>query len=152
MTPNELKSKILEAIFAEITEQISSETKMIQSARETANSDTKSSAGDKYETTTAMMHLEQEKFSKQLAETLELEQRANSITIDGEYSTIKLGAIAETSMGNFFISISADDVEIDDIEYTPISLLSPIGLSLKGKKESDSFIFREQNVKINTVY
>ncbi len=106
MTPHELKSKILAAILTEITEQIDSETRMIQSARETANSDTKSSAGDKYETTTAMMHLEQEKYSKQLADTLALEQRAKSITIDGIYDEIKLGSIAETSLGNFFISVS----------------------------------------------
>ncbi len=151
MDPLKLKQLILDALISEIEEQIDSESRMIASARETANSDTKSSAGDKYETTTAMMHLEQEKYSAQLAETLILEQKARSVNIEKIYDTVQTGAIAETSMGFFFIAVSGEDVEIDDEEYTPISLASPLGTELKGKKGGDTFQFRGKTVTVISV-
>ncbi len=152
MTRLELKKELISSVINELCQRIKSETTMIESARETANSDTKSSAGDKYETTRAMMHLEQEKYSRQLSDTLELKKRAESVIVDQEYESIQSGAVAITSLGNFFIAISAEDIEIDDDEYTPISLASPLGESLKGKKNGETFQFRNQKISIKSVF
>lgn len=148
MNHQELKKLLMSKIIDEIDDRIKAETLMIESARETANSDTKSSAGDKYETTRAMMHLEQEKYSQQLSESMELRRRANSIPLDQTFEEIRTGSIACTSMGNFFIAVSAEEIEIDDEEYIPISLASPIGEALHGKKSGESVPFRNRTITI----
>lgn len=148
MNHREIKQFLISKIIEEIDERISAETQMIESARETANSDTKSSAGDKYETTRAMMHLEQEKYSQQLAESLELKKKTQLIPIDSTFDKVQSGTVVCTSIGNFFIAISAEEIELEDEEYTPISLASPIGEALNGKTSGVSFIFRQREVKI----
>lgn len=152
MNHQQLKEQLMANIIDEIDERINAETLMIESARETANSDTKSSAGDKYETTRAMMHLEQEKYSQQLAESMELKKRAGSIPLDTVSEKVESGSVLSTSMGNFFIAVSAEEIEIEDEEYVPISLASPIGEALKSGKKGEAILFRNQTIKIYDLF
>lgn len=146
-----LKQTIVEAMKSELDEKIAMDQEMIQRCRESANNDTKSSAGDKYETNRAMMHIEQEKYTEQLEENLDLKRKLSQIDISLEYDAVKTGAVVETSLGNFFIGLSANDIEIDDEEYTPISLASPLGSALKGLHENESTTFRGKKVSVYSV-
>lgn len=147
-----LKQKIVETIQSEVDEKIATDQEMIERCRESANNDTKSSAGDKYETNRAMMHIEQEKYTEQLEENLDLKRKLSQIDISLEIDTVKTGAIVETSLGYFFIAFSADDIEIDDVEYTPISLVSPLGTALSGLKKNESTNFRGKKVSVYSVF
>jgi len=55
---------------------------------------------------------------------------------------------------NFYIFayITEDDVEIDGIEFTPVSLSSPIGSLIAGKKAGDTFSFNGKDVIISDVF
>jgi len=57
----ELKNKIVGICLAEIEKRIHTAKSAMESAEESARNETKSSAGDKFETGRAMMHLEKEK-------------------------------------------------------------------------------------------
>jgi len=152
MTNSEIKRILLDRLLQQIDDELANETLMIETARETANADTKSSAGDKFETTRAMMHLEQETYSRQMEETLARQQQAHSTPIDSDTEIVQTGAVVITSIGSFFISVSGDDIEIDDEEYTPISLLSPIGESLRGKCSGETISFRGNSVTIESLF
>ncbi len=152
MTQSEIKRILKDRLLQQIDEELANESMMIETARETANADTKSSAGDKFETTRAMMHLEQETYSRQMEETLTRQQQAQSTPIDTHCKTVQVGSVAITSIGNFFIAVSGDDIEIDDEEYTPISLLSPIGEVLRGKSKDDSIAFRGNSITIESLF
>ncbi len=148
----ELKKTLLETLCAEIDERILSEQKCIDAAKDAASNESKTSSGDMYESDVALMQLEQEKYVEQLDTTLELRKKLNTIKVTEIYATVQTGAIALTSMGNYFIALSGEDIECDDDEYTPISLLSPFGTEIKGKSKGDIITFRNQNVTISDVF
>ena len=57
----------------------------------------------------------------------------------------------KTSMGDFFLSVSIGQVEIDGNKVMIISPQSPIGALLVGKIVGDSFSFRGKEAVIEMV-
>jgi transcription elongation GreA/GreB family factor len=119
--------------------------------RQALNEETKSTAGDKHETGRAMMQLEQEKLSAQLAEVQQLRQVIDRTQLFDLPPGIGEGSLVLTSQGNYFIAISAGKVELEGRLYYLVSLASPIGAALAGKQAGDSVPFRGQNITIQEV-
>ncbi len=142
MLTNDIKKKLHEACLTFVTARLALEQKGLAEAFETANADTKSSAGDKYETGRAMAHLDQEKFSRMIAETSELRERLMKIDPLRQCESVVPGAAVVTNRGSFYCAISAEDVEINGEEFCTISLASPLGLALAGKVVGESVQFR----------
>jgi transcription elongation GreA/GreB family factor len=109
----------------------------IKKAQSSANEETKSSAGDKYETGRAMAQLEIEKNTKQLAEAEKLLGMLNSILAENTSSVIIPGSLILTDKGVFYIAISIGQVTIDQNNYFIIAPDSPIGKVFMGKKNGD---------------
>ena len=124
-----------------IDQRIANAREAIENATESANDDTKSSAGDKHETGRAMAHLEQEKSSNQLNEALELKTTLQKINPEISSSTIQVGSLVLTDKGNFFICIPAGKLELDNQIYFAISIGSPIGMKIKNLSKNQSFEF-----------
>lgn len=148
----QLKTALLAILCAEIDERIASAQTSIDSAKEAASSETKTSSGDVYESDISLMQLEQEQYEEQLETTIELRKKLNTIIVNQVYTTVQSGSIAITSMGNYFIALSGEDIEIEGEEYTPISLRSPFGLEIKGKSKGDIVMFRNQSVIISEIF
>ena len=112
--------------------------KKITEANISAQEDVKSSAGDKFETHRAMMHLEAELLTRQLdeLESLSVNLRLEKYTLD---LPISVGSVIETSHGNFYLMISAAPCEIDARLYHCISPDSPLGIAFLGLEEGDGF-------------
>lgn len=147
----ERKKILLQACIDAVEEQIAHEKQAIERAKEAAASETKSSAGDKYETGRAMMQMEQEKYTLKLAESLKLRDQVGRIDIKSAHNEVQSGAIVETSLDTFFIAINIDEIEIEDNEYVPISISSPLGRALQGAKSGESRDFRGKEIKIYKV-
>lgn len=111
----------------------------ISGAQNSANEETKSSAGDKYETGRAMAQLEIEKNMAQLAEAKRLKQTLEQIAPDKITPLIHLGSLVLTNHGNFYVAISAGPFTIQNKSYFAISPASPIGQKLMGLRAEDSF-------------
>jgi transcription elongation GreA/GreB family factor len=120
----------------------------IRSARESANDDNKSSAGDKHETGRSMAQLEQEKLSVQLQEAEKLKQALEYIKRGKISSVISMGSLVFTDKGNYFIAISAGKVLIGDENYFLVSPASPVGSALMQGKTGQAFIFNGQTYRI----
>jgi transcription elongation GreA/GreB family factor len=121
----------------------------IEQVQTSANEETKSSAGDKYETGRAMAQSEIERNLIQLKEAEKLNSTLQSLpyTIASEH--VKAGSLVTTSKGAFFIAISLGQITIQDKKYFVVSADSPIGKLLLGRKKGDSFTWNgsEQTIK-----
>ncbi len=109
----------------------------IDEAQKASNDDTKSSAGDKYETGRAMMQQETDRNMQQLAEANKLKVALNQVSTSATPDNVENGSIVITDNGNFYIAISAGLLNIGNDSYFAVSPASPIGLKLKGKKTGE---------------
>ena len=124
----------------------------IRQAQRAANEETESSAGEKYETGRAMMHLEKEKLASQQAATLKLKKVLDQINPRRPTDQIALGSLVDTSQGTFYIAVSLGSVLFEERRYLVISPVAPIGQALQGLRAGDDFVFNGNTVKINHVY
>src|ERR1700761_2197135 len=111
----------------------------IKEAQQASKDDTKSSAGDKYETGRAMMQQETDRNLAQLNEANKLKVALNTIGTTGSQPISDSGSAVITNNGNFYIAISAGALTVNDTTYFAISPASPIGSKLKGQKVGDEF-------------
>jgi transcription elongation GreA/GreB family factor len=112
------------------------------------SNENKSSAGDKHETTQAMVHLEQEKLGKQLLEWENQDQLVGKIDAIKQHDAVGLGSLIETNKGRFFLACNLGKLMIDDQEIIVISLQSPLGEKLVARKEGDQFDFNNTKYHI----
>lgn len=99
--------------------------------------DTKSSAGDKHETSRAMNQLEQEKLQHQLAELLRQKEILLQTDTTIPHSTITSGSLFQTDKGNFYISIPLGRIQTSHKELIVISPQSPLGKAFLGRTKGD---------------
>jgi hypothetical protein len=148
---NAIKQQLLNYCRDYLRTRIQAAEEANRELQEAANEETKSSAGDKYETGRSMMQLEMEKNSMQLTETLRLLQILERLRVDVTPEAIQPGSLALTDQGNFFISISVGKIVIGEAVYMAVSADSPIGALLLGKKKGDTFTFNKKTYTLKQV-
>jgi transcription elongation GreA/GreB family factor len=146
-----LKQSLFDHCVAYVQSRIDSLNYTIASAQQSANEDTKSSAGDKYETGRAMMQQETDRNTGLLNEASKLMAVLNRISVTGTSSIAETGSAVVTNNGNFYIAVSAGSVNIDGQSYFMVSQVSPIGLKLMGCKADDEFVVNGKQYKIKEV-
>ena len=125
--------------------------KTISDIQNALQSETKSSAGDKHETGRAMLQLEREKAGHQLAELQKLSEILQKIDINSKHQKVALGSVVKTSGLNYFIAISAGEIEVENAKYYAVSAATPIAQLLFLKCKGDTVQFREQNFEISDI-
>jgi len=123
----------------------------IKEAQQASKDDTKSSAGDKYETGRAMMQQETDRNLGQLNEANKLKVALNSIGTGALTATAEAGSVVYTNNGNFYLAISAGSLIVDGIVYFAVSPASPIGSKLKEQKKGGEFILNGKTYKIGRI-
>lgn len=116
-------------------------------AKESRDSDTKSSAGDKFETGREMMQREMDKLSALVDNTLNSIAKLDRIADLPASVVISEGSLVETDQETYFISIGYG--KLDSI-YA-ISIESPLGLELKGKRVGDCIEMRGRIITIKSI-
>jgi transcription elongation GreA/GreB family factor len=116
-----------------------------------SKSATKSSMGDKYETTGAMLHLEKEKIATQLHQAKQLLRVMHEINPDEQHKEVKLGSLVFTDQGNFYVAVGIGPIKMNDFECFAISLASPIGQTLKGAEKGNTVSFNSRTYYIHDV-
>lgn len=145
---NSLKQSIYQHISDLLDSKIEEINQLISSGKESRDSDTKSSAGDKHETSRAMIQIEMENNQKQLNKNAALKTELSKINLEREFNTIDFGSLVITTKGNYFISIGIGQVKINNETHFVISLASPIGGALKGKQKGDNISFNKNEIEI----
>jgi len=151
MTQMTVKQKLYDHCCEFVENRLKSIMNLISEIQESLLSETKSSAGDKHETGRAMLQLEREKAGQQLAEIQKVEGTLTKTDINKKGDIVRLGSLVYTTQANYFISISAGKLTIDNIDFFAISPDAPIGLLLVSKRVGDEVIFRNQKFKIKNI-
>lgn len=152
MDKYQIKQALLEEVEELIYQKINVFQKMMNDAQDSANNETKSSAGDKFETGRAMMHMERDKNAKQLSEARKLEMFLSQINPDRIFDQVAFGSVVITDFMNYFISIAGGRIIVDDKKYFAISPQAPLAKEMMRKKKGDTITFNDKPVKILDVF
>ena len=142
------KKFIYDDLVQNLNEKLNSIQFLISSAIESRDSDSKSSVGDKHETSRAKIQSDIDNYLKQKLNIIEKLKVLGAININQKNNKIENGALVETNVGFFFIAIGIGRWTVNSEQLFVISLASPIGKLLKDKVVSSSFTFRNLKYKI----
>jgi transcription elongation GreA/GreB family factor len=145
------KQKIKEHHLVLLQDKIDVYQDMISGLSEDAQNDAKGSAGDKHETALSMMHLEQEKLTNKLKETIVLKEILEKIDVSKTTTTIFLGSYVTVNSIQLFISAALPKINIEGVTVLSISPQSPLGSQLMGKKQGDIVFVNETSFTIHQV-
>jgi transcription elongation GreA/GreB family factor len=146
-----LKQELYKQCLDYVLQRMDASQLAIEEAQKASNDDTKSSAGDKYETGRAMMQQETNRNLTQLNEANKLKVALNQINPEGTASIVETGSLVITDNGNFYIAISAGVLTVEGEKYFAVSPASPIGLLLKGQKKDEKISLNGKHYLVKTV-
>ncbi|RZL35741.1 MAG: 3-oxoacyl-ACP synthase [Pedobacter sp.] len=124
-----------------VAQRINTATEALRQAQEASNDDTKSSAGDKFETSREMAQQDINRNKQLLADAQQQRAVLQSLADIREAVTVRSGSLVLTNQGSFYISISAGQLQLDGKTYFAISAASPIGKLLIGKAVGEQVMF-----------
>lgn len=142
---------LYDILLNQVLERIKVSELNIISAKSTAENETKSSAGDKYETAREMMQQEISMNQNQLVEANRLKHALSLVNPGRSYDVVCSGSLVYTNIGIFYISIGGNPIILKDIQYQPISSVSPIAKALAGKRKEDQLEFKQKIITVLNV-
>ncbi|MDN3596021.1 transcription elongation factor [Zunongwangia endophytica] len=125
--------------------------KSLKDLEEDMENEGKNSAGDKYETGREMMSEEWNKLSNQLKEFKQQKDTLKLAKSRQDAQHVQLGSLVKTSASNYFVSIPAGKLELDNEIYYAVGANSPVARLLMGKLEGEEFEFNNIRNNILTV-
>lgn len=146
-----LKAALYEACLRFIEGRIKTAQTALMQAQEASNDDTKSSAGDKFETTREMMQQDIFRNKKLLADAQQNLALLKSLVDVPAAEIVKNGSLVETSQGVFYVSISVGQLSFESKIIFAISAASPVGQLMLGKRVGETFSFNQKEYKINAI-
>lgn len=149
--PINVKESLYNYCMQYVEERVERIQNEIDAHQAAANEETKSSAGDKYETGRAMAQLEIERNSVQLREAEKLKAVLQSIVPQSSGKVIVPGSLIATSKGIFYMAISIGAVSLSQQNYFIISSDSPIGKLLLGKHVGQEILWRNETYRIESI-
>ena len=142
MLNSEFKLKVHHACEKVVLEKRKLLSQQLDSARLSANSETKSSAGDKHETGRALAQLEQENLAKQFSFLERLESDLSQLKSDLISEKVEKGALVKTDKMTLYFGVALGEIKVEDISVFAISTASPIG---------ESFVVNSNTHNINQI-
>jgi hypothetical protein len=132
------KEKVYKACLSLVEEKLNMLETAYSELAEGAESDSKSSAGDKHETSRAMMQLEQEKIVAQMNEMLDQKDILDHTDIYSNLQWVGKGSLVKTDQCFLFICAALGRIRVEGIEVICLSPKSPLGKNLMGLKKGES--------------
>lgn len=142
------KTELKEHCVSIIQDRIAGLITAMTDAQAAANEETKSSAGDKYETSRAMNQLEKDMQARQLAENKKELAAMMEVDITGDHNVTRAGSLISCNEMDFFLLGGLGKMVVDGVTVFVISPNAPLAQSLMGKKKGDDFVFNRQTMEI----
>lgn len=146
-----LKDLIQKEILLILQKKLENLNFLIDTTTESRDIDLKSSVGDKHETSRAKIQNDLDNYYRQLMILESQINILNKIDLSVKYNKVAQGALVETNKGIFFISTGISKIVIENKTIFAVSMISPIGMAMKGKRELQSFNFRNISYTINKI-
>jgi len=149
---SEIKKALLQLCFNTVNARIDMVESELASIQQSRANETKSSAGDKFETGRAMLQQEEDNNKKQLANALMLKNVLQKVKPEHSSKSVDLGAVVQTDSGNYFVSTAIGKLELNGTTYFAISQGSPIGMALNGKQAGETVSFNNRNLQLVALF
>ncbi|HKK40467.1 MAG TPA: hypothetical protein VJ949_13685 [Cryomorphaceae bacterium] len=141
------KKNLIEYLLANAKGKIEELTQQIEELKESRNSESKSTAGDKHAVGRAMAQTELDTLEKRIVELKEKANAIKNLPIEPK-EEVGSGSLVETSQGMYFLAVGLGKIELDGKSYFIVSPAAPIGQAMLGKRNGDVFVFRELEILI----
>ena len=136
-----IKQQLYNTCLDRLQSQINTLGKAMERIQAAKNNETKSSAGDKYETGRAMMQMEEDKITTVLNETYTKLHQLQHLNIQKPSDRIQMGSLVITSLRHYFIGVSMGRVALEGKLYFCISPEAPLAKGLIGKRVGEKVVF-----------
>lgn len=146
----EFKAGVIEQCKKEVLEKMMLCENLLSDLKKDISNETKSSAGDKFETSREMMQQEREKAEAQI-------QRLNKSlyfleSISGEKSSkVESGAMIRSGNLLLFFVPGFNNLEFEDKKIYTAAINSPIGQALKALSLNEKVIFNGKTYRIDEI-
>lgn len=150
----EIKKTLFDFCRKFLEEKMKFHSDMMEEEQKIANM-YKGAMESRYDTFKEEAQARKDGHAKKVEYFLKLQSELLSIIPNSINEEVRPGSVVILSSGvNFYIFafITEDDIEVGDLEITPISLSSPIGSIIAGKKAGDTFRFNGKIVEISDVF
>ena len=147
-----IKQQLLQICTDHQFKRVEHARKAMDDAQQSANSEERSTAGDKYDTSRAMSQNVRDMNARQLQEALKDLATLQQINPHISPLVIGVGSVVKTTAGNYFVATSGGPYAISNETYYSISTAAPLGQILLGKKTGDTFLFRGKIFSITAVF
>ena len=131
------KTDLLEHILMTLNAKIQLLQNDLEELRVELSDNTKSTAGDKHETSRAMAQLEMEKLGKQHLESQKMIDLANRLLNASPSDTAQLGSLVYAGNQHYLLGLPLGKVDFNGKAVFCISLQSPVGQLLLKTKVKD---------------
>lgn len=146
----QFKEQILKKCKELVDEKLNKLFYALEELNESAEAESKSTAGDKHETGRAMIQLEQEKIGKQIQEWEIQKLILNKIDLCKDQKQITIGSLIESSNGWFFIACNLGKITVNDQHIMVISNHSPIAKVFSDCKNGQEISFHNTSYIIRS--
>lgn len=143
-----MKKQVVKAIEKELEERLNMATQTYNDALESRNNDTKSSAGDKYETSRAMMQQEMDNAEISIHQVKVFQNELNRLPLKEDSESVISGSLVETNTGIYFLGLSLGKIVVNNHIVYAISTASPLGKLLLKRKVGDFIDLNNAQQKI----
>ena len=145
------KTKIHAVILQHLDERMEQGKNDYLLAKESRDSDTKSSAGDKFETGREMMQREMDKISASLDMLKGQLAQMKRISLNENKTRIGVGSFITTDAENYYVSVGLGKLMCGETTFYAISADSPLGELLMGKKVNDTIELRGRKITLKSI-
>jgi transcription elongation GreA/GreB family factor len=145
------KAEIHAVILQHLEERMEQGRKDYLLAKESRDSDTKSSAGDKFETGREMMQREMDKISASLDMLKGQLAQMKRISLNENKTRIGVGSFITTDTENYYVSVGLGKLLYGETTFYAISADSPLGELLMGKKVNDTIELRGRKINLKSI-
>lgn len=123
----------------------------LQDLSDSAANETKSSAGDKYETARAMLHMEQDQVRRQITELTTQQVLLNSIDAAARPERISPGSLVRIQESVYYLSTGLGRIQVEGQTVFVLSLQSPLGAKLKGLTVGDALTLNDRKIVVSGI-
>lgn len=143
------KNSIIQALLQELEERKASIEKDLAAIEESKNNDTKSSMGDKYETSREMAQAEWNKLQERKGQIALQIHQLQQIQTESPHQKVAQGSLVITPTLQLLFAIPFGKFTFNGEPWMVVSLQSPIGQAFAGKKTGEVVHFNQTTFLIH---
>ena len=147
-----MKATLLQQLRREISLSLASAEAALVRLDDALAGETKSSAGDKYETGREMIHQEQQKLAATVAIARENLRLLDTAEGQIDSTTVALGCYVVTTGGRYLIGPGLGKCSVGETTIYCVSVGSPVGQLLIGKGVGDRVELGSRDLTITEIY